>query len=185
VVVTPDLSRWEKMQALAMVYRDASFTQTIDRYKGKWDVFVKLTQAAREQFIANGIGLVTDPMPKAALPVLGTESVTGSHNGGTFYACVTWVNAAGQEGSPSDTGSIAVPANNLMTVMATGGPERAVGFNVYAGTVLAMMTLQNTVALPAGGTFTYVPGTSTSMRTAGTGQRPDYVKPLPATTMRG
>src|ERR1700684_1575256 len=58
VVATPDLARWEKMQALAMVYRDASYTQLIDRYKNKWDMFVKLTQAARDQFIANGIGLV-------------------------------------------------------------------------------------------------------------------------------
>src|SRR5580700_9030671 len=39
VVVTPDLARWEKMQALMMVYRDAAYTQLIDRYKSKWDMF--------------------------------------------------------------------------------------------------------------------------------------------------
>ena len=76
VVATTDLARWEKMQALAMVYRDASFTQLIDRYKSKWDVFATLTIAAKNQFIANGIGLVNDPVPEAALPVLGTTSVT-------------------------------------------------------------------------------------------------------------
>jgi len=185
VVVTPDLSRWEKMQALTMVYRDASFTQLIDRYKGKWDVFTKLTQAARDQFIANGIGLVTDPMPKATLPVLGTVSVTGPQIGGTFYACVTWVNGAGQEGSPSDAGSIAVAANNRMTVMAMAPPASAVGFNVYVGTVLAMMTLQNGTVLPVGTSFTNVPGGSSSSQLPGSGQKPDFVKPLPATIMRG
>src|SRR4051812_34165119 len=87
VVVTADLARWEKMQALAMVYRDAAFTQLIDRYKAKWDVFVKLTHSARDQFIAGGVGLVTDPMPRAAVPVLGTESAAGPLTGGTFYAC--------------------------------------------------------------------------------------------------
>src|SRR6185312_15251456 len=44
VVVTPDLARWEKMQALTMVYRDAAYTQLIDRYKAKWDMFTSLTR---------------------------------------------------------------------------------------------------------------------------------------------
>ena len=185
VVVTPELARWEKMQALTMVYRDAAYTQLIDRYKTKWDMFTALNQAARNQFIANGIGLVKSPVPQAAIPVLGTESVTSTQAGGTFYACVTWVNAAGQEGSPSAAASIVVPVNNLMTVMATGAPRNAAGFNVYVGTVLTMMTLQNEVVLPAGSSFTYVPGISTSSQLPGTGQVPDYVKALPATIQRG
>ncbi len=185
VAVTPDLARWEKMQALAMVYRDASFTQLIDRYKAKWDMFVLLTRSARDQFIANGVGLVHDPLPKAALPVLGTIGVPGPQAGGTFYASVTWVNAAGQESAPSDAASILVPADNLMTVIAFGGPANAVGFNVYVGTVLAYMTLQNTVPVADGHSFTYVPGSSSSSKTAGTGQKPDFVKALPATIMRG
>lgn len=185
VVVTPDLARWEKMQALVMVYRDASYTQLIDRYKAKWDMFVKLTQAARDQFIANGVGLVNHPLPEAEIPVLGTVSVTTSQTGGTFYACVAWVNAAGQEGSPSEAGSIVVPTGNVMTVMATEAPANAVGFNVYAGPVLANMTLQNSVALPAAAAFTYIPGASTSSQLPGTGQVPDYVKALPSTIMRG
>jgi hypothetical protein len=184
VVVTTDLSRWVKMEALAMVYRDASYTQLIDRYKAKWDMFVKLTCAARDQFIANGVGLVNDPLPKAQLPVLGTVS-GDPQSGGTFYACVTWVNAAGQESAPSDTGSIAVPADSVMTVMAAGAPANAVGFNVYAGSVLAMLTLQNASPIAPGGSFTYIPGGSSSSKTPGTGQAPDLYKPLPATTLRG
>jgi hypothetical protein len=185
VVVTPDLARWEKMQALMMVYRDAAYTQLIDRYKSKWDMFTALNQAARSQFIANGIGLVNSPVPQAAIPIVGTESVGSTQAGGTFYACVTWVNAAGQEGSPSAAASIVVPANYVMTVMATGAPANAAGFNVYVGTVLAMMTLQTSPPLPVGSTFTYLPGISTSSQLPGTGQVPDYVKALPATIMRG
>jgi len=180
VVVTTDLSRWEKMQALAMVYRDASYTQLIDRYKAKWDMFAKLGCAAKDRFVANGVGLVNDPLPKAALPVLGTISGE-SQSSGTLYACVAWVNATGQEGAPSAPGSITVPADNLMTVMATDAPANAVGFNVYAGAVLAMMTLQNTSPVGPGASFTYVPGASSSSRTPGTGQAPDLFKPLPAT----
>jgi hypothetical protein len=180
VVVTTDLARWEKMQALAMVYRDASYTQLIDRYKAKWDMFTKLGCAAKDRFVANGVGLVNDPLPKAQLPVLGT--IAGeSQSSGTLYACVAWVNATGQEGAPSVPGSIVVPADNLMTVMATDAPPNAVGFNVYAGAVLAMMTLQNTSPVGPGGSFTYVPGASSSSKTPGTGQAPDLFKPLPAT----
>lgn len=185
VVVTRELARWEKMLALTMVYRDAYFSQLVDRYQGKWDEYAKLTRYARDQFVANGIGLVADPMPRAELPVLATESVPSQQAGGTFYACVTWVNVAGQEGAASDAGSITVPAESLMTVMATGAPPNAIGFNVYAGGVPATMTLQTQVPLQTGGTFAYVPGLPTSTRKAGTGQRPDYVKPLPRTMLRG
>ena len=180
VVVTTDLSRWEKMQALAMVYRDASYTQLIDRYMAKWVMCVKLGCAAKVRFVANGVGLVNDPLPKAALPVLGTNAGE-SQNGGTFYACVTWVNATGQEGAPSAPGSIVVPADNLMTVMATEAPANAVGFTVYAGPVLAMLTLQNTSPVGPTGSFTYVPGASSRSKPPGTGQAPDLFKPLPAT----
>ena len=185
VVVTPELARWERMQALAMVYRDAYFTQLVDRYQGKWEEYAKLTRDARDLFVANGIGLVADPMPKAALPVLGTAGTSSAQAGGMFYACVTWVNAAGQEGAASGAGSITVPAENLMTAMATGAPPNAIGFNAYVGTELAMMTLQNSAPLQAGDTFTFVPGTATSAQTAGTGQKPDYIKPLPRTILRG
>ena len=167
-----------------MVYRDASYTQLIDRYKAKWDMFAKLTQASRDQFVAIGVGLVTDPMPKAGVPVLGTESATGQP-GGTFYVCVTWLNAAGQEGSPSDPESITVAADNGMTVMASSPPSNATGFNVYVGTVLAMMTLQNTTPVGLGGSFSYVPGASSSSQMPGTGQKPDLVKALPSVSMRG
>ena len=48
-------------------------------------------------FIASGIGLVSDPVQQAAPPVLATTP--GPQGGGTFYASVAWVNAAGQEGA--------------------------------------------------------------------------------------
>jgi len=66
-------------------------------------------------------------------------------------------------------------------VMAADAPANAVGFNVYVGAVLAMMTLQNTSPVGVGGSFTYIPGASSSSKTPGTGQAPDFYKPLPAT----
>jgi len=185
VVVTPELARWEKMQALSMVYRDAYFSQLVDRYQGKWDEYAKLTRYARDQFVANGIGLVNSPVPRATLPVLGTETVLSVQPGGNFYACIAWVNGAGQEGAASDAASIVVPAGSVMTLMASGAPTNAAGFNVYVGTAPGALTLQNSTALPVGVSFTWIPGLFTSEQAPGTGQKPDYVKPLPRTMLRG
>ncbi len=185
VVVTRELARWAKMQSLSMVYRDAYFSQLIDRYQGKWDEYAKLTRFARDQFIASGVALVFDPMPKAALPVLGTVSVLSNPPAGTFYVSVTWVNQAGQEGASSDAASITVPAGNAVTVMVTGAPPRAVGFNVYIGTAPAGTAMANQNLLPPESSFTYIPGGVISGKPAGTGQSPDYTKALPRTLQRG
>jgi hypothetical protein len=186
VVITPELARWEKMQALAMVYRDASYTQMTDRYKPKWDMFAELEREAVSQFIANGVGVVDDPVPQALIPTLGTVTATGSSTQGTFYACITWLNAKGQQSSPSMAGSLLIPVENLMTITAIAAPPNAAGFNVYAGADLLKMTLQNTAgAVPVGSIFTWQPGTSVSTQLPGTGQAPDYTRALPARIQRG
>src|SRR5689334_11770909 len=42
IVVTAPLKRWETMHALALVYRDAYFSQLVDRYQAKWQEYAKL-----------------------------------------------------------------------------------------------------------------------------------------------
>ncbi len=183
IVVTPPLKRWETMHSLALVYRDAYFSQLVDRYQAKWQEYISLTRDARESFIAGGLGLVRDPVIQAAPPLLSTTP--GPQSGGTFYASVTWVNSTNQEGTPSYASSITVVDGNLMTVGVTGAPANAVGFNVYAGTSLAAMFLQNNVPLPSGATFLYVPGQTTLGPLPGTGQTPDFMRPLARTILRG
>ena len=124
-----------------------------------------------------------DPVIQAAPPVLSTTP--GPQSGGEFYASVTWVNSTNQEGTPSYASSITVTDGNLMTVGGTGTPANAVGFNVYAGTSLAAMFLQNNVPIPASATFLYVPGQVTQGPLPGTGQTPDFMRPLARTILRG
>jgi hypothetical protein len=183
IVVTPPLKLWETMTALAMFYRDAYFSQLVDRYQARWEEYTRLSRDAYERFLASGLGLVNDPVHVAAIPLLG--STAGPQAGGTFYASVAWVNAAGQEGAASLPASIAVPDNNLMTVSATNPPRGVVGFNIYAGTSDTGMVLQNTTALPPDASFTYVPGVVTGGRGPGKGQHPDFVRPLARTLLRG
>ena len=183
VVVTAPLKRWETMHALALVYRDAYFSQLVDRYQAKWQEYSNLAREARENFLASGIGIVSDPVKQAAPPVLTTTP--GPQAGGTFYASVAWVNAASQEGLPSYASSITVSDGHLMTVLANGAPANAVGFNLYAGTSLDAMWRQNDVPLPVSGSFLYVPGAATGGALPGNGQNPDFVRPAARTILRG
>lgn len=183
VVITPALRRWETMQALALFYRDAYFSQLADRYQAKWDEYSKLTRTAFEKYMVSGMGLVGNPVPQAPAPVLG--SVAGPQQGGTFYACISWVNAAGGEGAVSVTSSIVIADSYLMTVGAPPAPANVTGFNVYAGTSLSAMVLQNDVALAPGGTFTYVPGFVTQGKLPGRGQAPEFTRPLVRMLLRG
>jgi hypothetical protein len=183
IVVTSPLKRWETMHALTLVYRDAYFSQLVDRYQAKWQEYSTLASAARESFIASGLGLVSDPIHRAMPPVL--SSVPGPQEGGTFYASVSWVNAAGQEGAASAASSITIPDGQLMAVAAINSTGNAVGFWVYAGTALSSMFRQNDVALPVGATYTYIPGQVTQGSLPGRGQKPEFVRPLARTLLRG
>lgn len=183
VVVTCPLKRWETMHALELFYRDAYFSDLVDRYQPKWQEYMKLSSDARDSFITSGLGVVNDPVCRAQPPFL--SFVTGPQSGGLLYASVAWVNAAGQEGAASDASSITVPDGNLLTVTATSAPTNAAGFQVYAGPTLDAMFRQNNVLLPVGATYTYVPGQVTQGPLPGRGQAPDVVKSLARTLLRG
>jgi hypothetical protein len=60
IVVTAPLKRWETMHALALVYRDAYFSQLVDRYQAKWQEFSTLARSASDSFVATGLGLVSE-----------------------------------------------------------------------------------------------------------------------------
>ncbi len=183
IVVNEPLRRWERMNALAYVYRDAYFSQLVDRYQAKWDEYVALTRSAREVFVGAGLELVNDPISKAQPPALSTTAGAGS--GGVFYASVAWVNAEGMEGQASDPSSITVAAGEYMTVTAVAPPANATGFNVYAGAAPNAMTLQNTTLLTTGSTYTYAPGQVTGGRAPGCGQTTQFWRPLVRTMLRG
>ncbi len=183
IVITPPLKRWETMHALALVYRDAYFSQLVNRYQEKWQEYARLARDASESFIASGLGLVNDPLIQAAPPAL--SATPGPQHGGTFYASVAWVNSTNQVGASSYASSITLADGNLMTVAVTGAPANAVGFNVYAGASLTAMFQQNTVPVPVGAIFLYVPGQPAQGPLPGTGQTPDYMRPLARTILRG
>jgi hypothetical protein len=183
IVVTAPLKRWETMHALALVYRDAYFSQLVDRYQAKLQEYLRLTRNSHEDLVASGLALATDPVPRASLAVL--TSTPAPQSGGTFYASVAWVNGAGQEGAASAASSITIADGNLMVVGAVNAPVNVAGFQVYAGTALNGLYLQNSVLLPVGVTYMYIPGQVAQGPLPGFGQKPDFVRPLARTLLRG
>jgi len=179
VVVNDALRTWESTQALAMVYREAYFSDLAERYHVRWDEYSRLTRQAYERFVAGGLPTVSDPVRKATPPVLGI--INGPQSGGSFYASVAWVNAAGKEGEASDASSLDVPDGRIMTIQATMKPSNAVGFHVFGGTDLNKLTRRNEVPLPPGASFLYIPGSSASGPLPGRGQTPESNRPLQRT----
>ncbi len=155
VVLSPQMKRWQALHTLALVYRDAYNNQLNDRYRNKWDEYRELARGARERTLAFGIGLVASPVPRAEMPVLGM--VVGTLAGTTYYAQVSWISAAGQEGSASEVTNFQTTNNSLLTVAAANPPGVAAGWNAYLGLTVSTMTLQNGAPLGIGAAFT-LPG---------------------------
>lgn len=171
VVVTAPLRQWHIYRSLAFVYRDAYNNQLNDRYKGKWQEYEALAKASERTYFQIGVGLVPDPVPKPPVPTL--SSGTGAGAGGTYYVAVTWVNAAGQEGAPSDLGELTTSDGQQLAVSIVAPPENVAGWNVYVGTSPEGVTLQTLTSLPTGGSWTMSAGLSTGAA-LGEGQRPSW-----------
>jgi hypothetical protein len=152
VVVTDPLRRWHALQTLALVYRDAYNNQLNDRYKGKWAEYEQLAADAAESYFQIGVGLVSGPIPKAALPLLTT--IFGSGSAATYYAAVAWVNQTGQAGSASEVAQLTLSTGQQLVVAAVHPPPNATGWNAYIGEAPEATSLQNSGPIAIGNTWT-------------------------------
>jgi hypothetical protein len=152
VAVTDQLRQWHAHKALALVYRDAYNNQLNDRYKGKWTQYEQLAKLSLQDYLQVGVGLVADPIPKAAAPILNT--LPGAASSGTFYVAVTWVNRQGQEGSPSDVAQISTLDGQQPLVTVQNPPGNAIGWNAYVGGSPETLSLQNGAPISAAENWT-------------------------------
>lgn len=172
VVVTPALRQWHTFHTLALTYRDAYNSHLNDRYRGKWKEYERLARWALTKSFDTGIGMVYEPIAKAASPDL--SSVTGNLMGATYWVRVAWTNGAGHEGCPSDPAVISVENGSGVLAAVKEPPAAAKGWNVYAGYGPDETTLQNSAPLEHGATWLTPDTGLQSGRKAGSGQDPDY-----------
>lgn len=184
VAVTAALRLWHTWLTLALIYRDAYFNQLNDRYKSKWDEYIKLARSAEWKLRELGIGLVQDPLPRPDGPTI--TGVPATEHGGTFYFAVTLVNAAGEESTNSEPESYTAPDGSVAGLQIVSAPKNALGWNVYAGTTPDGMYLQNESPLAVNQDWTYNPSTAlTAGDTPGNGQTVNFLRELPRLLQRG
>lgn len=183
VVVTDALKLWHTFRTLTLVYGDAYFNQLNDRYLSRFNAFQERSKWAAEMLLQIGVGLVWDPVPQAAAPVL--SHAPGPAAAATYFVQVSWLNAEGQEGSPSTVVSIGVPDQNVLQVTPPGAPSNATGWNLHAGTYMDSVTLQNDSPLDPGAAW-IMPATGLVAGSApGSGQQADFVRAVPRILQRG
>jgi hypothetical protein len=183
MAVTPALKLWHTHRSLELVYRDAYFNQLTDRYQGKWAEFQRLAIVARTLFIDTGAGLVIDPLPQPAAPIITFEAAAQA--GGIAYFSITLVNAESEESSPSTVVQTIIPEGNAAVIEPNATPSNAVGWNLYAGVSPSALSLQNTVPNATGSIFQFVLPGVMGGASPGTGQSPNVTRDLPRRIMRG
>ena len=172
IVITTPLKRWHAYKTLAMVYQDAYNNQLNDRYQGKWTQYSEHASSAEQTLFGVGVGIVHRPIPRASQPSLSTipTGVTGI----SYYVCVSWLIAPGQEGMASAPVQATSSDGSAVVVGVSNPPAGAVLWNVYAGNGPDAVTLQNSSPLPINATW-MLP--TTGLRTGKApcdGQAPDW-----------
>ncbi len=103
------------------------------------------TQSDYVNFLYNVVGIPQTELPIAVAnptiaPVL-SQSVGGALGAATYYVVYTYVSATG-ETLPSPEASLAVSANNLLTITSPASATNATGWNAYVSTATGTETLQ-------------------------------------------
>jgi hypothetical protein len=183
VAVTAPLKLWHVFHTLELAYRDAYGSQMNERYLRKWNHYKDLSKWASETLFQVGVGIVFNPLPAASAPELGYTA--GPQGAATYYARISWVNGSGEEGAPGKLATLDTPSGSLLTAKPVLPPANATGWNVYAGTAIDGLTLQNRT--PLGMDQTWVePSTGLTVgKPPGTGQEPNCVRGLPRILQRG
>ncbi len=127
--------------------------------------------------------MVADPVPIAESPHVTVT--TGSRPASSYFVQVAWINGRNEEGAPSPVISAGAPNESSIEVTPVAAPANAAGWNLYVGASIDTVTLQNEFTLPMGAPWT-LPGTGLiTGRVPGTGQAPNYFKPIPRYLQRG
>jgi hypothetical protein len=182
VVVTRPLKMWHTFRALEMVYADAYNSQLNDRYAGKRDQFHARAQWAYEKLVQTGLGIASDPIPQAATPTVTIAA--GGLADGTYYVTMAWMNREGEEGASAVPIAIATAGSSLLA-QPVNAPPNATGWRVYVGGAPDSMVLQNESPIAIGQTWLQPDTLVTVGPAPGSGQQPNYTRPVPRMIQRG
>jgi hypothetical protein len=168
VVVSALLQQWHAELSIAMIYSDAYSNQLNDRYLAKLTQYEGLALESSIRYLQTGVELVYNPIPKAASPAL--TAVNGEASSAIYFFALTWQNATGQEGTPSDVASLTCSAGSVPMLTMTTAPANAGGWSIYAGLDPKTLALQYSGPLPTPLSWTMPVSGLISGRPPGCGQ---------------
>lgn len=155
VVVTTPLKRWLCLESLSRIFGEAYNIQLNTRYQGKWMEYQNEAASSANLCYLAGVGLVNDPLPRPAIPLLSVQA--GNMSAQSLFVSTVWTNGSGEESSPSAQNSVTLHDNSGISVaMAEGAieaPSAAVGWNIYVSSQFNLQTKQNQTPLAIGSTW--------------------------------
>lgn len=169
-VVDEQLKRWHLSNVLAMLYRDASFSQANDRFEKKWKVFEQDAAKRKAEYFMAGVPYVGSPVGKPDAPAVIV--IVGVQAAAAYSIAITRVDGAGRESALSELTAVQAAAGNGISVSTNGLAEND-GWNVYASDTDGPLRKQNDDALDATATWTMPDGGLSAGQRAGDGQMPD------------
>ncbi|MBV9295971.1 MAG: hypothetical protein JO145_10395, partial [Acidobacteriaceae bacterium] len=104
VVVTPTLTRWLCLDSLSRFFAEAYNVQLNTRFHGKWTEYQQAASDACEMVFMSGIGIVYNPLPKPAMPLI--TSGVGSGTAQAMFVQTAWADAHGDESALSPVNGI-------------------------------------------------------------------------------
>jgi len=185
VIWSKALEIWQVYQGLALVYRDAYYSQVNDRHQARAAEYSVLANTARRELIESGLGLAASPLRRPSQPIVSL--LPASEVGGTFYFSISYTNDQNQESSGSVILAVNMADGNAADLTLGLPPvPNATGWNLYAGPAPDQMFRQNDSPLVLTSDWAYLPSLAlTSGFGLPTGQTADQHWPLHRFLQRG
>ena len=182
VVVTRPLKLWHTFHSLELAYRDAHGRKVEDKFLPKWREYAGLSKWAADLLFQTGVGLVTQPVPRAKAPALGFEAA--SIGAMSLFVRITWLRGE-DEGAGSPARAIRTPTNQALRVTTGVAPEGATGWNVYLGREKDEALRQNPTPVAVGESWTMPESGFTVGVELGDGQDAEVFRTAPRFLFRG
>lgn len=187
VVISSPLYRWICFNSLARVYAEAYNVQLNTRFQGKWTEYQQQANQASNLVLASGIGVVTSPLPKPALPLIAVSQ--GTIAAPAVFVQISWTGDQNQESAPSPVAATVLngEAGIQITPSEFGSdvPSNAQGWNVYAASAQGNLTLQSLMPVSLDQPW-QMPSSGIAIgRRPETGQSPDFTIAFSKRLQRG
>lgn len=171
VVVTEELRHWLAEESLLAVYQDLSARRSSKRYSSRAGALDATSRSAKRTLEASGVGIVRDPIPRAARPLL--SSIAGTVGPAVLFFSVA-LSKGQSEGAPSPAAAHSLGSGTSVEISSPEGPAAMDGYHVYAGTESADLERQTATPVPIGTAWQLPDSGLVGGAKAKSGQSPDY-----------